>query len=167
MKIFLLGFMGAGKSYWGRLLADKMRLPYYDLDEVIVEEEGKTVSEIFGAEGEEFFRGREKEKLQQLARQEAFIISCGGGTPCFFDNMQFMNETGITVWLNPSIPAMIERIARKKHKRPLIKELDGVELKAFVEKKLAEREPFYRESRLIIDTANESVDGFAEKLYHA
>ncbi len=167
MKIFLLGFMGAGKSYWGRLLAGKMQLPYYDLDEVIVEEEGKTVSEIFGAEGEDFFRGREKEKLRQLAGQEAFIISCGGGTPCFFDNMQFMNDTGVTVWLNPSITAMIERIARKKHKRPLIKELSDTELKAFVEKKLSEREPFYRQSRLIIDTANESVNTLAEKLYHA
>ncbi len=167
MKIFLLGFMGAGKSYWGRLLADKMHLPYYDLDEVIVEEEGKTVAEIFAAEGEDFFRRREKEKLQEIARREEFILSCGGGTPCFFDNIQFMNAAGVTVWLNPSITAMIERIARKRHKRPLVKELDDGELKAFVEKKLSEREPFYRQSRLIIDTANESIDTIAEKLYHA
>lgn len=167
MKIFILGFMGAGKSYWGKLLADALKLPYYDLDEVIAKEEGKSVAAIFASKGEGFFRQKEKEKLRELSAREQFIISCGGGTPCFNDNMNLMNEAGLTVWLNPPVEAMVERLQRKKHKRPLIRDLDDGELRAFVEKKLAERRPFYEQSGLVIDTVDETVDTFVKKLLHA
>ncbi|WP_212005869.1 shikimate kinase [Chitinophaga sp. HK235] len=167
MKIFLLGFMGAGKSYWGKQLADHWQLPYYDLDEVIVEAEEMAISDIFATKGEDYFREKESLLLRELSRQDNFLISCGGGTPCFQDNMDFMNEHGITIWINPSLEAMVERLQRKKHKRPLIQDLDDEDLLDFVEKKMAERRPFYEQSRHIISSDNISLDTFTKNIEHA
>ncbi|PSL48069.1 shikimate kinase [Chitinophaga niastensis] len=162
MKIFLLGFMGAGKSYWGKQLADHWKLPYYDLDEVIVAEEEMAISDIFATKGEDYFREKESMLLRELSRQENFLISCGGGTPCFQENMDFMNEHGTTIWINPSVEAMVERLQRKKSKRPLISELEDEDLMGFVEKKMAERLPFYQQSRHIISSDNISLDTFTQ-----
>ncbi|CAL1517295.1 shikimate kinase [Chitinophaga sp. MM2321] len=167
MKIFLLGFMGAGKSYWGKQLADHWQLPYYDLDEVIVSAEEMAISDIFATKGEDYFREKESMLLRELSRQENFLISCGGGTPCFQDNMDFMNERGITVWINPSLEAMVERLQRKKYKRPLIQDLEDEDLLSFVEKKLAERQPFYQQSKHIISSDNISLDTFTKNIEHA
>ncbi|WP_143307302.1 shikimate kinase [Chitinophaga vietnamensis] len=167
MKIFLLGFMGAGKSYWGKQLAEHWQLPYYDLDEVIVEAEEMAISDIFATKGEDYFRERESMLLRELSRQEKFLISCGGGTPCFQDNMDFMNERGITIWINPSIQAMVERLQRKKYKRPLIADLEDEDLVDFVEKKLAERLPFYQQSKYIISSDTISLDTFTKNIEHA
>jgi shikimate kinase len=167
LKIFLIGFMGAGKSYWGKQLSEHWELPYYDLDEVIVAEEEMAVSDIFATRGEDYFRERESMLLRELARKDRFLIACGGGTPCFQDNMDFMNEHGTTIWLNPSIPVMVERLQRKKLKRPLIQDLPDEDLVAFVEKKLAERRPFYEQSAHIIDTDHISLDTFEKELKHA
>ncbi len=119
MKIFLLGFMGAGKSYWGKQLAAHWDLPFFDLDDVIMEAEGMPVADIFNTKGETYFRNLESKLLRELAADnDKFLISCGGGTPCFSDTMDFMNENGKTIWLNPSVPVMVERLQRKQHKRP-------------------------------------------------
>jgi Shikimate kinase len=152
--------MGAGKTYWGKQLAEHWNLPYYDLDEVIVAEEEMAVSDIFATKGEDYFRERESAILRGLVLQDSFLISCGGGTPCFQDNMDFMNENGITIWLNPSVPIMVERLQRKKYKRPLIQDLADEDLTAFIEKKMAERLPFYQQSQYIIDSDHISLDTF-------
>lgn len=167
MKIYLLGFMGAGKSYWGKQLADHWKLHFYDLDEVIVAEEEMAISDIFATKGEDYFREKESRLLREISRKENFLISCGGGTPCFQDNMDFMNEHGTTIWLNPSIKIMVERLQRKKYKRPLIQDIEDEELVSFVEKKLAERQPFYQQSRYIISADNVSLDTFTENIEHA
>lgn len=167
MKIFLLGFMGAGKSYWGKQLAEHWQLPYYDLDEVIVEAEEMAISDIFATKGEDYFRERESMLLRELSRQEKLLISCGGGTPCFQDNMDFMNERGITIWINPSVQVMVERLQRKKYKRPLIADLEDEDLVGFVEKKLAERLPFYQQSKYIISSDTISLDTFTKNIEHA
>lgn len=159
--------MGAGKSYWGKQLSEHWQLPYYDLDEVIMSEEEMPVSDIFATKGEDYFRERESMLLKQLSKQDNFLIACGGGTPCFQDNMDFMNENGTTIWLNPSIPVMVERLQRKKLKRPLIQDLPDEDLVAFVEKKLAERQPFYQQSKHIIDSDHISLDIFEKELKHA
>ncbi|MBS0027460.1 shikimate kinase [Chitinophaga sp. 22321] len=164
MKIYLLGFMGAGKSYWGKQLADHLELPYYDLDEVIVEAEEMAIADIFSTKGEDYFREKESKLLRELSAQENFLISCGGGTPCFQENMDFMNEQGITIWINPSVEAMVERLQRKKFKRPLIADLEDEDLAGFVEKKMAERLPFYQQSRHIISSDNISLDTFTQNL---
>lgn len=166
-KIFLLGFMGAGKSYWGRQLAERLQLPLYDLDEQIVEAEGRTVAEIFTEKGEVYFRERERDFLHRLAEKPAFLLSCGGGTPCYFDNMAFMNQTGLTVWLNSSVSVMVERLLRKKYKRPLIAGLSDEALTVYVTQKLAERRPFYEQAKLILNTDALTADHFVEKIIHA
>ncbi|KAA2239712.1 shikimate kinase [Chitinophaga agrisoli] len=167
MKIFLIGFMGAGKSYWGKQLAEHWNLPYYDLDEVIVAEEEMAVSDIFATKGEDYFRERESALLRGLVQQDKFLVSCGGGTPCFQDNMDFMNENGVTIWLNPSVAVMVERLQRKKYKRPLIQDLADEDLTAFIEKKLAERQPFYQQSQHIIASDHISLDTFEKELKNA
>ena len=160
--------MGAGKSYWGKQLAEHWNLPYYDLDEVIVAEEEMAVSDIFATKGEDYFRERESSILRGLVNnQENFLVSCGGGTPCFQDNMDFMNENGTTIWLNPSVPLMVERLQRKKFKRPLIQDLADEDLTAFIEKKLAERQPFYQQSQHIITSDHISLDTFEKELKNA
>jgi shikimate kinase len=167
LKIFLIGFMGAGKSYWGKQLAEHWNLPFYDLDEVIVAEEEMAVSDIFATKGEDYFRERESALLRGLVQQDKFLISCGGGTPCFQDNMDFMNEHGVTIWLNPSVATMVERLQRKKYKRPLIQDLADEDLTAFIEKKLAERLPFYQQSQHIIASDHISLDTFEKELKNA
>lgn len=168
MKIFLLGFMGAGKSYWGKQLAIHWDLPYFDLDDVIVEREGMAVAEIFAEKGENYFRELEGRMLRELALDnDAFLIACGGGTPCFNDTMDFMNQQGVTVWLNPSVPVMVERLQRKQAKRPLIQDLSAEDLTAFTEKKLAERQPFYEQSQVIISDDAISLDTFDKLVRHA
>lgn len=162
MKIYLLGFMGAGKSYWGKQLADHWQLPYYDLDEVIVEAEEMAIADIFASKGEDYFREKESQLLRELSTQENFLISCGGGTPCFQENMDFMNENGTTIWINPTVEAMAERLQRKKAKRPLIADLEDEDLIGFIEKKMAERLPFYQQSRHIITSDNISLDTFTQ-----
>src|SRR3954470_7416337 len=101
MKIFLIGFMGSGKTHWGKLLAAKLHVPFFDLDTVISATEKESVSEIFATKGEEYFRYKEKEILEELVEDhDNFIISCGGGTPCFFNNIDFMKKKGRVIWLN-------------------------------------------------------------------
>ncbi|RAJ02297.1 shikimate kinase [Chitinophaga skermanii] len=167
-RIFLLGFMGAGKTYWGKQLAEHLHLPFFDIDEVIVEEEGMPVSDIFAEKGEDYFRNRESEVLKRISQEEdEFLISCGGGTPCFLDNMDWMNDQGTTVWLNPSIPTMVERLQRKKYKRPLIQDLSDEDLSAFVEKKLLERAPFYQLSQRVITLDELSLEILTNEIHHA
>ncbi|MDQ0106951.1 shikimate kinase [Chitinophaga terrae (ex Kim and Jung 2007)] len=167
MKIYLLGFMGAGKSYWGKQLADHWGLPFYDLDDVIVETEEMAIADIFATKGEDYFREKESLLLRELSKQDNFLISCGGGTPCFQENMDFMNSNGTTIWINPSLETMADRLKRKKQKRPLIADLEDEDLEGFIEKKLAERLPFYQQSRHIITSDNITLDTFTEKLGHA
>ena len=101
MKIYLIGFMGSGKSFWGRSLGHKLGLQFFDLDELVKESAGKAIPEIFAQEGEEKFRLMEKDNLHLITEShESFVMACGGGTPCYFNNIDYMNQSGITVWIN-------------------------------------------------------------------
>lgn len=157
--------MGAGKSYWGKQLAEHLKLPFYDLDDVIVESEEMSISDIFATKGEDYFRQKESFWLRELSDADNFLISCGGGVPCFQDNMDVMNERGTTIWLNPELPVIVDRLKRKKAKRPLIADLPDDEILAFVEKKLAERQPFYQQAQITIaETDNVTLDTFTKRL---
>jgi shikimate kinase len=157
--------MGAGKSYWGKQLAEHLKLPFYDLDDVIVESEEMSISDIFATKGEDYFRQKESFWLRELSEGDDFLISCGGGVPCFQDNMDVMNERGTTIWLNPELPVIVDRLKRKKAKRPLIADLPDDEILAFVEKKLAERQPFYQQAQITIaETDNVTLDTFTKRL---
>ena len=149
-KIFLIGFMGSGKTYWGRKWAQQSGLAFYDLDEVIEKEQGKTISEIFEKDGEDYFRKIESTALRAFAETENCIIACGGGTACFNDNMQWMNEHGKTVYLSAIPQYIFDRVLEEKEKRPLIKKHNEAELLFFIEQKLKEREPFYNQAKITL-----------------
>src|SRR5699024_2747592 len=151
MRIYLLGFMGAGKTYWGQKLKFTLNLPFYDLDRVIEEGEGLSIPEIFENFGEKHFRLLETKYLRKVSENENVLISCGGGTPCFMDNMSLMKEMGLTIWLNASPGMMVDRVKGQKNIRPLLKNLNEEQLKQYFCRKLEERKPFYGQAQLIID----------------
>ena len=148
--IFLIGFMGSGKTHWGRLWGQQAGMSFFDLDEVIEQQEHKTIAEIFEQNGEVYFRQKETEVLKTFLEKKNCIIACGGGTPCFNNNMQWMNEHGTTVYLSATADDIVKRVITEQEKRPLIKDLHPAELLSFVEKKLKEREPFYTTAKIIL-----------------
>ena len=137
--IFLIGYMGCGKSTMGRAVSELTGIPFIDLDNYIERRFHHTVKAIFAERGEEGFRDVERRMLQEVADFEDVIVACGGGTPCFFDNMEYMNSHGTTVFLNTPIPRLHSRLMRGRHKRPLIANKNDEELMEFIQKALADR----------------------------
>lgn len=160
--IFLIGMMGSGKSYWCTQIAEKLKYNVYDLDNLIELDEEKTIAEIFAENGEEYFRKAESKMLQSFVEKKSFVLATGGGTPCFHDNMQWMNEHGLTVWLDEPVDVLAERLKPEKKHRPLIKNLSDDELKNFLSKKLAERKPFYEQAK--IHCQNQDLEGLKRLL---
>lgn len=151
MRIFLIGFMGSGKTHWGTRIAEKLKIPFYDLDAVIVNSEGMSISEIFTIKGEEYFRYMEKQTLEDLvAREENFVLSAGGGTPCFFNNIDFMKRNGKVLWLNTSLEALNQRLLKEKQSRPLLRSIDEAGLRAYIIRKLSERKIYYEQADLMV-----------------
>ncbi|MBX2921587.1 MAG: shikimate kinase [Chitinophagaceae bacterium] len=162
MKIFLLGFMGTGKTYWGRLWAREHQMDFFDLDTVIEATTGLTIPAIFEQHGEQYFREKERELLHSFAGKHNFILSTGGGTPCFFNNMEWMNEQGVTVYLQTPVSILKKRLISEKGHRPLIKDLNDDEIETFIEKRLEERSRFYSSARLIFSTESITDTTFTE-----
>ncbi len=164
MLFFLNGFMGSGKSHWGRIWAAAYKLGFLDLDEHIEQKEGKSVVDIFESRGESYFRELEAAELRGLENVRNTIIACGGGTPCFGDNMQWMNEKGLTVYLSATPDEILRRLIRGQQQRPLIRKLNQAELLFFIEQKLKEREPFYNQCNIILQSADITDQTFEEKI---
>ncbi|HXB05758.1 MAG TPA: shikimate kinase [Puia sp.] len=159
MKIFLIGFMGSGKTHWGQRLAARLNLPFFDLDSLIVEKENRTVAEIFAEKGEEFFRFLEKEILESVSdQQESFILSCGGGTPCFFNNIEFMKKNGKVIWLNTSVDVLRQRLQRERRSRPLIADVSEDELQRYIVRKLSERRMYYQQADVTVSEETTNLD---------
>lgn len=150
-KIFITGFMGSGKTFWGKIWAKENHLKFFDLDEQIEKKLGQSVAKIFEKKGEEYFREMERYVLKKFSLKNNFILACGGGTPCFFDNLQWMDEVGITVYLQSSPKQILDRIMNETVKRPLLNKLNQSELLFFIEQKLKEREPFYVQAKYILN----------------
>ena len=168
MKFFLIGFMGSGKTHWGELLAHELHLPFFDLDKVITEAEQKPVTAIFAENGEEYFRVKEKELLEELVyNNESFIISCGGGTPCFFNNISFMKKHGKVIWLNTQVDVLVNRLLKEKNSRPLIREIPTGDLKTFIMKKLLSRKLYYQQADITVHEESLTVDHFKKMLADA
>jgi len=153
MKFFLIGFMGSGKSHWGRIWAKQTGLAFYDLDEIVEAGQGRSVASIFEKDGEGFFRGLETEALLGFAGKDNCIVACGGGAACFNNNMDWMNEQGTTVYLSATPQFIFNHVIDEQHKRPLIKKLNKAELLFFIEQKLKEREPFYSQAAYVLPVA--------------
>jgi shikimate kinase len=167
MRIYLVGFMGSGKSHWGRLLSAKLTLPFFDLDQQITEDENKSVVEIFAEKGEEYFRMMEKETLYILTEShESFVMACGGGTPCYFNNIDYMNQNGTTVWLNTRLDVLFNRLLKEKAHRPLLKDLSDAQLKQFILKKFSERRIYYEQADLVVEECDASVDSLIQHIMH-
>ena len=166
MKIFLIGFMGSGKTHWGRQLSAKLNLPFYDLDTVIIEKEQRSVAEIFAEKGEEYFRYLEKGTLEAIVDgQERFILSCGGGTPCFFNNIEFMKKNGKVIWLNTSIDMLTERLTRERKSRPLISDVEEEELRRYIVRKLSERRMYYQQADVTVNEESITLDELTRLLF--
>lgn len=147
-RVFLVGFMGSGKTTLGRSLAARLNYEFLDLDDRIEQQEGQSISKIFETLGEEGFRLLEKQRLRALGAVDRLVLSTGGGTPCHHDNMAWMNDHGITVYLNTPIPVLHERLRHQKQHRPLIAGMNDEALKQFIESRLSERQSFYVQSRI-------------------
>jgi len=157
MRIYLLGFMGCGKSTLGRKLAEYTGLQFIDMDNYIEERNCKTVPQIFATEGESEFRKKERKALEELSEFSDVIIATGGGAPCFFDNMELMNKTGKTVYLNIAPEILAKRLMDSKTDRPLIKGKSSEELIEFIHETLDKRNKFYQKAQLQITTPDISM----------
>lgn len=151
-KFFLIGYMGSGKTTVGKQLAGKLNLQFMDMDMFIENRYRKSVSAIFEEKGEAAFREIEQKVLRELLDFENVVISTGGGTPCFFDNMDLMNRSGITVYLKVSVDELAERLKNTKQKRPLIKDKYPAEMKDYIAANLEKREQFYSRAAFIFES---------------
>lgn len=160
--VFLVGFMGSGKSWLARRISEREGIPRYDLDEEIETERGMSITDIFRIHGEQGFRVKEREVLERLcqrilegegdsvsiADRPLAVVATGGGTPCFADNMEWMNANGTTVWIDTPKDLLLERLKRGRDHRPLIRGLDDRALEAYVDSAMEMRSPFYAKAQV-------------------
>ena len=156
-RIFLIGFMGAGKTSIGKELSAKMKCSFVDLDLFIERRYHQTVRQIFEEKGEDVFREIEYKALREVAEFEDVVISTGGGTPCFHLNMKFMNAQGTTVYLKVSNEELVRRINLNKNTRPLLKDFADDALSRFVEETMAKRTLFYEQAKIIFSTEKKNI----------
>lgn len=150
-RIIIIGYMGAGKTTVGRALATELGIEFYDLDWYIESRMRKTVKQLFDEVGEEGFRKIEHNMLHEVAEFENVVISCGGGTPCFFDNMAYMNQQGDTVYLKASPEILYKHLKMGKSVRPLLLNKTPEEVQVFITEQLANREPYYSRAKYTVN----------------
>ncbi len=149
--------MGSGKSYVGQRFATALGLDFVDLDALIEAEEGLSVGQIFEQFGEQSFRQKESFYLKSLLSEKNKVIATGGGAPCFFDNMTWMNAHGITIYLKPSISLLVQRLGKEREHRPILKKIQSADLEGFILQKIRERSSFYEQAQhtIVFDESNE------------
>lgn len=150
MRIFLIGYMGCGKSTMGSNLSQILDLTFIDLDTYIEEKYLKTVPQIFEQEGEAAFRQKEQASLKEVAQFDDVIVATGGGAPCFFDNIEVMNNAGLCVFLDIDTDELADRLIHSKTERPLIIGKSPEQLIDFIESMMQKRRPFYEKAKYIL-----------------
>ena len=165
MKIVLLGYMGCGKSTMAKLLAENLKLDVIDLDAYIVEHEGMSISALFENKGEIYFRLQESKYLNEiLGHENDLILSLGGGTPCYADNMEVIKNRALSFYLKASIDTLCTRLRNEKDQRPLIASLKEDQLKEFVAKHLFERRNFYEQANSTITIDHKTIEELLEEI---
>jgi shikimate kinase len=162
MKIFLIGFMGSGKSVSGRKLASSLGLSFADLDTLIEQNYKMTIPGIFSQFDETVFRKLESKVLKEFIEGDNFVLSCGGGTPCFNNNMELIKESGISIYIKLSPKALADRLLKSKTKRPLIQNIEPEQLVPRIEEMLLIREKFYSQSDITVEGLNLKVGDIIE-----
>lgn len=147
LRIIFVGYMGAGKSTLGKVLSKTTGIPYYDLDTYIENRMRKSIAHIFEEQGEQQFRKTEYNMLHEVAEFEHIILSCGGGTPCYYDNMEYLNQQGETIYLKTDAGTLFQHLQMARIPRPLLKGMTDEEAQQFIERHLQEREPFYMKAK--------------------
>lgn len=151
-RIYLIGYMGVGKTTIGKELSKLHDLSFIDLDKFIENKYHKTVPQLFAEKGEDVFRELERKCLLEVSDIEDVVVSTGGGTPCFFDNMAIMNETGISVYIQATPLELVSRLQASKNVRPIVSEKNAEELLPFITRHLSERDYFYNQAHIIFPT---------------
>jgi len=164
MRVYLIGYMGSGKSTLGRRLAKHLGVQFVDMDHYIEERNCKTIPQIFEEEGEAEFRKKERKALEELSEFTDIVIATGGGAPCFFDNIDLMNRTGKTIYLNIDPTILADRLLHSKTERPLIKGKSRDELVAFIDDTLKKRNEFYMQAKYQITIPDVELASVEEQL---
>ncbi|MFN4812609.1 MAG: shikimate kinase [Bacteroidota bacterium] len=162
--VYLTGFMGSGKTTVGKKLAAQLNYTFIDLDSYIEQQEGRSISELFNEHGENYFREVEHQCLQTLLKLEKLVIACGGGTPCFYDAMQQMNEHGITVYLQMNVLAIFNRLKQGRMQRPLIAGKSDEALRQYIDEKFKEREPLYLQAQIVVTAIDLNISELKNKI---
>lgn len=170
-QLFLIGYMGSGKTTLGKCLAKKLGLSFIDTDFFIGNRFRKSIDQIFKECGEEGFREMEHKVLQEIVAFENTVVSTGGGTPCFFNNMDLMKEYGTTIYLKVDAEELATRLKNRKSSRPLLKDKSNTELQEFIEGNIEKRETYYNEADFIVPadklfTKKDIDSGVDELIYH-
>ena len=172
-NVFLIGYMGVGKTTIGKLLSIELGLEFIDLDKYIEKRYRKSIPELFERKGEEGFRKIECEMLREIATFQNVLISTGGGAPCFFDNMDLMNKMGITIYVKATVEQLVSRLLASKNVRPLVQNKSPDELKEFVKQHLSQRQIYYSQAKIVYENeqlvsrehVSETVEEIKEMLY--
>jgi shikimate kinase len=162
MRIFLIGFMGSGKSTVGKRIALRLNYSFIDMDRVIENEAGMPINRIFDEKGEDEFRRMEHELVLKISKMKKVVVSTGGGVPCFFDNMEIINKNGISIYLKMTPEDLLRRLKGSKYERPLIRDLSTAELADYITEKLREREPYYLRSKHVVDGTELNIPGIID-----
>jgi len=164
--VFLIGFMGAGKTTFGKKLAVKLEVPFIDIDVAVCKRSNvPTVKTLIEQKGFEYFREAENDTLKSINLQKPIVVATGGGTPCYFDNMQYMKQNGIVVYMDMDEKTIFNRLKQTNlAERPLLSNLDDDSLRKFIAEKLQERLPFYQQAHITFNTLHGNLDDLAEEL---
>lgn len=163
-KIYLIGYMGCGKTTIGRLLAKQIGWSFVDMDTYIENRHQETISELFAKQGESFFRKAEHTSLEEISKSENIVVSTGGGTPCFFDNIDLMNRTGLSFYIYMSPKALSIRLESNTKNRPLLRDKKGKSLESFIEAQLSQRQPFYEKALYRVNNEREHPQATVEEI---
>jgi len=163
-RVFLIGFMGAGKTTIGKALAQIINYRFFDIDDLVEQKTGKTISDIFDKNNEEEFRKFEQQALKEIINEKEIVVATGGGTPCFNNNLELIKQAGISVYLKQPSLMLYYRLRNSKNEYPLLKDVSYSELMPYINKLLRKRKPFYKQADIIIQYNSSPVEEITQKL---